>query len=294
MGVMAYRLENSDKTLAAALRRIAREQIDRAIAAADRLGGNARGIHEARARCKKLRGLIRLVRPAFPGFDTENATFREAAKALEALRAGGAGRETLERLAATAPEGLDADVLATIRARFKDEALPHLATNPAADIASFQATLATARDRVARWKLTDKGFGPARKGLQKTYARGRRGLKRARDSGAPEDFHDWRKAVKYHWYHAQLLHPIKPGRIMPQRALAKALGEALGAHHDLHDMRAHLAAGDFPPDAVAAMQGPIAIEMARLEAETLELGERLYAEEPERLARRWKRWWKDW
>lgn len=292
--IMAYCLKKSDKSLTAALRRIAREQIDRALAAANRPGDNAEGIHEARARCKKLRGLVRLVRPAFPGFDAENAAFRDAGKALEALRAGGAGCETLDRLAAAAPEGLDASALAAIRAGFAAEALPHLATDRAADIATFDAILTGARARVADWRLTAKGFAPARKGLKKTYAQGQRGLEHARETGTPEAFHDWRKSVKYHWYHARLLRPIKPDRIDPRRALAKTLGEILGNHHDLHDMRAHLAQGDFPPGAVAAMQAPIAAEMARLEAEALALGGRLFEDDPEALARRWQRWWKNW
>lgn len=291
---MAYRLKKYDRTLTAAIRRIARGQIDRALEAVSRPGENAAGIHEARARCKKLRGLIRLVRPACPGFDEENAAFRDAAKALERLRAGGAGRETLDRLARATPEGPDAQALATIREAFEAEALPHLATDRDADIAAFRAILTAARDRVADWRLTAKGFSPARKGLQKTYAQGWRGLKRARDSGAAKAFHDWRKAVKYHFYHAQLLRPVRPRRIQPQRALAKALGEVLGEHHDLHDLHAHLAQGDFPPKAVAAMQAPIAAEMARLEAAALALGQRLFVDEPEAFARRWQRWWRDW
>ncbi len=291
---MPYRLKKSDTTLKSALRRIAAEQIDRALEAVARPGENAEGIHEGRARCKKLRGLIRLVRPAFPGFEEENAAFRDAAKALESLRAGGAGLETLDRLERAAPEGLDAQALARVRAAFEGEALPRLVTDRNADIAAFRAILVGARARVAGWHLTAKGFAPARKGLQKTYAQGWRGLGRARESGTPEAFHDWRKPVKYHWYHAQLLCPIRPRKIAPQRALAKALGEVLGDHHDLNDMRAHLAEGDFPTGAVAAMQAPIAAEMARLEAEALRLGERLFAEAPEALAHHWQRWWKAW
>ncbi|MBE0452429.1 CHAD domain-containing protein [Roseovarius autotrophicus] len=291
---MAFRLKRSDKSLAAALRRIARAQIDGALVAVGRPGENVRGIHEARARCKRLRGLIRLVRPAFATFDTENAAFRDAAKALESLRAGGAGLETLDRLAGAVPEGLDTDALAAIRAVFTAEALPHLATDRVADIATFRATLTDARARIAGWRLTAKGFTPARKGLEKTYAQGRRGLERAQSSSAPEAFHDWRKPVKYHWYHAQILRPIRPRRIDPQRDLAKALGEVLGDHHDLHDMRAHLTEGDFPPWTVAAMQAPVAAEMARIEAEALALGERLFVEEPKALARRWQSWWKGW
>ena len=291
---MAYRLKKSDTSLSAALRRIAREQIDRALAAVDRPGENEKGIHKARACCKKLRGLIRLVRPGFVGFEEENAAFRDAAKALERLRAGGAARETLDRLARAAPERLDHGALAEIRAGFDAEAVPRLATDRAADIAAFRAALTEARARVAGWTLEGKGFAPLRKGLKKTYAQGRARLEQARDSGAAEAFHDWRKPVKYHWYHARLLEPIKPDRIEAQGRLADELGETLGAHHDLHELRAHLSEGRFAAGAVAAMQAPIDAESKRLEARALEMGARLFAEEPRALARRWQGWWKDW
>ena len=139
---MAYRLKKSDTSLGAALRRIAREQIDRALAAVDRPGENEKGIHKARACCKKLRGLIRLVRPGFVGFEEENAAFRDAAKALERLRAGGAARETLDRLARAAPERLDHGALAEIRAGFDAEAVPRLATDRTAD-AMYRGTRRT-------------------------------------------------------------------------------------------------------------------------------------------------------
>jgi hypothetical protein len=291
---MAYRLEKSDASLTAALRRIALEQIDRALAAVDRPGENAKGIHEARACCKKLRGLIRLVRPGFAGFEAENAAFRDAAKSLERLRAGGAGRETLDRLAEAAPEGLDPAALAEIRDGFDAETVPRIATDRAADIAAFRAALSEARARVAGWTLEGKGFAPLRKGLKKTYAQGRARLEQARESGAAEAFHDWRKPVKYHWYHARLLEPIKPDRIAAQRMLADYLGEILGAHHDLHDLRAHLSEGAFATGAVAAMQAPIDAESRRLESLALDKGALLFAEKPGALARRWQGWWKDW
>ncbi|MFU8777191.1 MAG: CHAD domain-containing protein [Roseovarius sp.] len=291
---MGYRLKKSDKTLTAAIRRIAREQIDRALTAIDRPGDNREGIHEARACCKKLRGLIRLVRPCFPAFDLENAAFRDAAKGLEALRAGGAGRETLDRLAASAPAGLDLGVLTEIRAGFDAENVPALVTDRAADIAAFRAHLCASRDRLDTWTLAGKGFAPVRKGLKKNYAQACDGFKRARKSGAPEAFHDWRKSVKYHWYHAQLLRGLKPKRIAPQRAHAKALGEVLGDHHDLFDLRAHLREGAFAPKAVARLQEPIMQEMARLEARALAIGALLLADHPNTLARRWQGWWKAW
>lgn len=65
---MSFSFRRSDGSVEAAVRRIAVRQIDRALEQieAPDLEQAAR-VHEARKRCKKLRGLIRLVRPVFDG-----------------------------------------------------------------------------------------------------------------------------------------------------------------------------------------------------------------------------------
>ena len=52
---MPYRLRDSDRSVPEGVRRIAGEQLDRAIDAIDQLDP-AEAIHEVRTRCKKLRG----------------------------------------------------------------------------------------------------------------------------------------------------------------------------------------------------------------------------------------------
>lgn len=63
---MAYALAQDDDTVEAGMRRIAAEQIERAIAEIDDTGlDRHETVHQVRKRCKKVRGLVRLVRPAF-------------------------------------------------------------------------------------------------------------------------------------------------------------------------------------------------------------------------------------
>ena len=69
---MAYRIQKSDKSLTTALRRISDEQLGRAIAANGRPPEEAdEAIHDIRKRCKKLRGLFRLVRSGFDDYADE-------------------------------------------------------------------------------------------------------------------------------------------------------------------------------------------------------------------------------
>ncbi len=57
-----------------------------------------------------------------------------------------------------------------------------------------------------------------------------------------EEFHDWRKFVKYHFYHTRLLAGVY-GKAARKRAKdANELEELLGQHHDLAVLRERITA----------------------------------------------------
>ena len=101
---MAYRFKRGNSSVEAGVRRIATEEIDGAI---DEIDDNGLELHETvhqvRKRCKKLRGLIRVVRPAFDDYQDENAAFREAARALSYVRDTEALIETYDDLVGDVP-----------------------------------------------------------------------------------------------------------------------------------------------------------------------------------------------
>jgi len=86
---MGFRFEEKDAGLADGMRRIATEEVARAEAElADPDLPIARKVHQARKRTKRLRGLLRLLRPAFPAYGagpptcaTPRAAFRRCATA---------------------------------------------------------------------------------------------------------------------------------------------------------------------------------------------------------------------
>jgi CHAD domain-containing protein len=84
---MACSLKAGDASLQDGVRRIAVEQISAMLGEIDDASlGRDETVHQLRKRCKKLRGLVRLVRPGFEDDRSENATFRDAARGLSALR----------------------------------------------------------------------------------------------------------------------------------------------------------------------------------------------------------------
>src|SRR4051794_11864935 len=101
-----------DEPVEKRFRDIALSQIDAALEAIDRPDeGGRSAVHEVRRRCKKLRGLLRLVRPAFDQFGHENGAIRDAAATLSSARDAEVQRLTIISLA----EGSDdAELLAAI------------------------------------------------------------------------------------------------------------------------------------------------------------------------------------
>jgi CHAD domain-containing protein len=291
---MAYRFKHSDLTVTDSLRRIARDQLNKALSAVDQPGDLHDGIHDARKKCKKLRGLIRLVRPAFPGFKTENAALRDAARRLAPLRERGAGIETIDRLLGQPPKGFDRDAAGEIReALLRRAGMVQMGSADEA-LDAFRADLCACRDRAAGWELEKTGFSALKGGLKKTYRRARNQMKAARKTHAPEDMHDWRKRVKYHWYHTRLLKPIRTGKMKHRARMASDLSDLLGDHHDLVDLRMLLRDGSLPREAGVALLESVEAEMRHLETTAFDLGQQLLADKPGKLVTRWRGWWKDW
>src|ERR1700761_6944167 len=97
-----YKFDPAGEPVEAAFRAIALSQLDEALSDLDKGDSDGRSVvHEARRRCKKLRGLLRLVRPALPDFATENAAVRDAAALLSHLRDAEVLQHTVADLAKT-------------------------------------------------------------------------------------------------------------------------------------------------------------------------------------------------
>ena len=85
------------------VRRLARRELDRSLAALDEPGelGLEETVHDVRKRCKKVRGVLRLARPGLGReYARANAGVRDAARELSALRDAHATLATFDELVA--------------------------------------------------------------------------------------------------------------------------------------------------------------------------------------------------
>lgn len=293
---MSYRVTHADPTSQAAVRRIARAEIEAALRAIDDRGPDtAAVIHAVRKRCKKIRGLLRLVRPVFDGYRAENAAFRDIAAQLGPLRDAEVLVDAFDD-AVGASGGDDAATFAPVRDRLRLHRVAIAQANdPEAQLRAAREGLATALPRIDGWKLTRHGFEAFAAGLQSSYRRGRKAMRAACRHGDDTAFHDWRKRCKDHTFHLRLLRPIWPGPMRAQCACAAELGEVLGLHHDLAVLAER--AGDM--DGIGRSAGDALVARVRSRQRELEqrahaLGARLYAEPPSALATSWRRRYAAW
>jgi CHAD domain-containing protein len=284
---MPYAILPADETVEAALRRIAREEAEGALAAIRREGPLGPRVHEMRKAVKKLRGLLRLVRPAFPEAAAENARLRDAGRALSDLRDAAVQRATVERLAAGMEEGRRAALLAPFRAA---EARQD-AEADAAPLPAFADAMAALLERSDGWRLRRDGWDGIEAGLAQTWRAARATMKAASRDPSPEPLHEWRKRAKDHWYQARLLEPIWAGMMAPHVAAADELGEALGQVNDLAVLRDRLEADDFAADLRGEARALARARHDALLAAAFPLGRRLFAGKARGLTGRWRVWW---
>ena len=278
------------RDVAAEIRRVARGEVDRAMAALDRArAGRFKGVHDARKRFKAMRALLRLVaRPLGPTFRRENHWYRDAARQLAAVREAQASLETLDRLTgaedATLRRKLEARYSVRGRLRFRDANVP----------AVLIKGLAEAWERIAGWPLAGEGFEVIETGLRATYRRGRKGLRRAVRGASATALHEWRKDVKYHRHHLELLVLLWPDEMAGAAVTARRLGDLLGNHHDLHELRALLSTSPGLAGSEHERESVLAAAELRegeLETRAIAVGGLVYAEKPGRFIVRMGAYW---
>ncbi len=296
---MAYRFLAEDKSVEDGVRRIAADQIEKSIATLDRGGADsAASIHDVRKRCKKLRGLVRLVRPGFDDYKSENAFFRDSARMLSKLRDAATMLDTYDLVAETYGGQINRTATGSIRRRLTAE---HKIERGRADIpAKFErirARMVVARDRVKEWTLDDSGWAALDGGLVRTYERARTAMEKAATDPTAKRHHEWRKRTKYHWYHARLLERIWPGHMKMRAKRTHELSSLLGEHHDLGLFEKRLLEnpetyGDIADSELMASLARRRMGMIKEQAR--QLGARVLAEPAEAVADRWAAWWKAW
>ena len=298
---MEYRLKRGEN-VPEGVRRMAAAQIDKALEHLGCQDGERdKHVHEARKVTKRLRALVRLIRHDLgdEAYALENQCYRDVGQRLSGLRDATVLVEALDRLVESLGKDVPQSRFVRVRTWLverRDRIYGQTDSNNRA-IQEVLADLVQARERLGDWNLQRQGWGGLRVGVQRIYARGRRGFAAAYALPSDEAFHDWRKQVKYLWYHTQILENIWPSVMQAQAAELDQLGELLGQDHDLAVLRTTVLA-EYPKAGatatVRALERRIDGARARMQVQARPLAERIYLERPRDFTRRLRGYWQTW
>ncbi|HEY3662099.1 MAG TPA: CHAD domain-containing protein [Chthoniobacterales bacterium] len=284
---MSYCLKK-DEPLASGIRRIAREQLEKALCEIKGLShkGEGAAVHATRKHIKRTRALLRLVRRELGPeiFKGENQRLRDVARNFSGSRDARVQLQVLEKLrdGADLETGSCPQTTVALKREIADLAETFGDQQPRA-----ATTLQQICDRLEGWPLESIGSDDLSCALKKTYRRGRKSFRCVASDPSADNFHSWRKRVKDLWYQAQVLQNLNQTILCEIAEGAKTLGHELGDLHDLAFFRERLeGSAQFPEDERALLLGLVCTRERELERVALDLGARFYAEKPGAFGRR--------
>lgn len=248
---MAYRLKLQEPVIRGA-RRVAIEQIDRA---KKELGARKTGqsaVHETRKCLKRIRALLRLLRPGLEdtAFRELNAELRDIAALLAPARDREILLETIAKLEAPATKPASA-ALATLKPLIESQRRAGARTS-AASIEEALRRLEEVSRPLSKLTLEPADFTSIKRGLRTSFRKARQAFADAYRDGSSEAFHEWRKLVQRHWRHMQLLSRAWPEHMEARVEAARQLSQLLGDDHDLSVLAAFV--DGLPRETLGATQ----------------------------------------
>ena len=294
---MAFRLKQG-ASISSEIRRIVLKQLEAAISELRSVGDpqSDDAVHDARRRVKKIRAIIRLVRPvldkAYRAVDRDLST---VSRLLAPVADGRGIVETLQELEHRYPASLPKRVLAVARSgvlRNGDRADREAHARGILKMAA--GTLRSERSRVKHWQIRGDGFRVIAPGLEESYRRARRMMIMTWSKPKPSNFHTWRRYVKDHWFHIRLLEGRCGFHLVSYERRIEALDGILGEYHNVILLRDLLVTdGSLPREEAARCRRIVARYQRVLRRHAEILGARIYTERPRRFVRRVRHLWRD-
>lgn len=282
---MTFRLEHPEEPLDDNVRAAAKAEFDRAMGEVSEAGFE---IHETvrnvRRRLKRVRAILRLIRPVFPEYASENAQLRDIGAEVSDLRDAAALVETIDSLSLR-PEVAEAGALGELRHRLAQKAADReRQLDRGVFLTQLRGRLRDARVRSELWELRDSGAAAVVPGFVATYKKARSGFRASLEAPRRPLLHDWRKLVKYHWAQLGLMRSFAPEFSEVRRQRVGRLAATLGNYHNVCVLREapEVADGSLPP-----VSSLLERECGRLAKRALKLGRPLFAEAPSVVEQRW-------
>lgn len=234
---MGYRFRLSE-SVEAGVRRIGREQFSVALGELQKPTVGPENVHTCRKSIKKLRSLLRLVRPAMARnvWRKHNVGLRDTARLLSQQRDKAVMSDTLTLLETISEKRNISGATAALKALRQI-----IGSDVEDDAHELEAvTAAEARRRLRREARRFQSIAvPGHRkdilaeGIADAYRTAQRAIADAQASTDAEAFHEVRKAVQWHWRHMSLLDKAWPDIMSVRASEARDISQLLGEDHDL-------------------------------------------------------------
>jgi CHAD domain-containing protein len=254
-------------------------------------------VHEVRKSLKAARAALRLLRPALSeeAYALENHALRDAGRALGAARDDAVLVSVMQELRPHL-KGSCARRARKLSAELRQRS--QLAWDRAVrlGVPKAQRKLREASTRIATWSFEPRDWKSVRRGLMRTYRKGRRDAKRNERHASSPCLHEWRKSSEYLRNQLLLLEPLQHASLARVSDKLSRLNSQLGDDHDLAVLNdvARSARGRLGRRTTAALRKLIRKRRKKLQRQALAGGAAAYAERPgpfeSRLRRYFRRW----
>ena len=273
-----------DEAIAAALLRLAGNDLAAARRDLGAAAAHAERVHGIRQRLKRVRTLLRVFE-AGPGERARAArqSLTHIARLLAGARDADVAVASAREIAAATPRAAELGFDRIVTALEQEAVRAHREKTPSAEVDRLLAQLA---DDVAA--LADEvSDGPTLldEGIGRAYRRGRRWMRRARSSLATPELHSWRKNVKDLWHLVWMARKRISRKGQKLEPTLERLANLLGLDHDHAVLAEKLALSPTGDLALMAQLSLIADKRRELEAEAFELGDAVYGESPKAFVR---------
>lgn len=244
--------------------------------------------------------MVRLVRDEIGDdvYQQENTCYRDAGRHLSDVRDAAVMIETLDMItdyfAAQLQPGAFGDIRDWLVAAHQQTSRRVFDEENA--ITKVLAMVEQAQDRIPKWPIEHHSddFSLLESGLKRVYKRGRNRLEDAYSDPTPEHFHEWRKRVKYLWYHVRILKPVWPEVMDALADDIHLLSDYLGDHHDLSELRQTVLNAFSKASDMHTLLALLDKRRKELEALAFPLGQRIYVETPSQFVSRMAGYWQVW
>ena len=294
---MSFRIK-LNKSAQANAKRIAQEQVNAAIGEIhDAQLSVKETVHQVRKRCKKIRGLLRMIRPSLgEKYSTENEWYRDIARSVAGLRDGSVALDTFELVSQKFKDQVTLSSYESIRQELlnlQGEIVEQ--TDIKQRLKQIKTNFLIGRERLLLWKIKPLGFACFKEGFKAIYRQAVEAMRSAIDSPAGTEMHEWRKLVKYHWYHCRILQNIWPAMMKTRRDQLKELSEYLGDANDASVLSSILENHRDKVENEKHVDKYLSLlkqHQNALSHKAFQLGKKLFAENDKSITKRFGQYWK--